>query len=364
MLTQSHPAMNRSTAPLHHPLGDQLPPAGQTLDVAPGVKWVRMPLPFALDHINLWLLRDRIEGEHGPVEGWTVVDCCIASDAARGHWEHLFAHALDGLPILRVVVTHMHPDHIGLADWLCLRWNARLWISATDYYTAVVASQGTPAFSSETATDFYAAHGLNDPDFLAHVRSRGSYYPTLVPSLPRQFHRLLDSDVLRIGGRAWHCIAGHGHAPEHMALHCPELDVLISGDMVLPRISTNVSVYASEPEADPLRLFLASLDRMRVLPQGTLVLPSHGKPFQGLQARIDQLHAHHAQHLATVRDACAQQPRSARDIMPLLFQRRLDAHQTTFALGEALAHLHALWHRGALRRQVESDGVFRFSTTP
>ncbi len=360
MLTQSHPAMNRSTAPLHYPLGDQLPPAGQTLDVAPGVKWVRMPLPFALDHINLWLLRDRIEGEHGPVEGWTVVDCCIASDTARGHWEHLFAHALDGLPILRVVATHMHPDHIGLADWLCQRWNARLWISATDYYTAVVASQGTPAFSSETATDFYAAHGLNDAAFLDHVRSRGSYYPTLVPSLPRQFRRLLDGDVLRIGGRAWHCSAGHGHAPEHMALHCPELDVLISGDMVLPRISTNVSVYASEPEADPLTLFLASLDRLRALPQDTLVLPSHGKPFQGLHARIDQLHAHHAQHLDTVLAACARQPQSARDIMPLLFQRPLDAHQTTFAIGEALAHLHALWHRGELRRQAGDDGVFRF----
>lgn len=352
--------MNSFTDKIHYPADGQLPHRGTAIEVAPGVKWVRMSLPFALDHINLWLLRDRIDGPHGAIEGWTVVDCCIAGADARSHWESIFANELDGLPVLRVMATHMHPDHIGLADWLCQRWNAMLWISATDYYTAVVASQGATAFNSETATDFYAAHGLADPDFLAHVRTRGSYYPTLVPSLPRHFRRLLDGDVLRIGDHAWHCISGYGHAPEHMALHCPGLNVLISGDMVLPRISTNVSVYASEPEADPLKLFLASLDRFRPLPESTLVLPSHGKPFQGLHARVQQLHAHHARHLTTVMEACEKEARSAADIMPLLFQRELDAHQTTFAIGEALAHLHALWHEGRLQRQRGPDGVYRF----
>lgn len=352
--------MNSFTEQILYPAGDQLPPAGGTREVAPGVKWVRMPLPFALDHINLWLLRDRIDGAQGRVDGWTVVDCGIASDEARSHWERIFAQELDGLPILRVIVTHMHPDHIGLADWLCQRWNARLWISATDYCTAVVANQGSPAFSSETATEFYTAHGLNNAAFLAHVRSRGSYYPTLVPTLPRQFHRLLDGDDLDICGRTWHCISGYGHAPEHMALHCPELGVLISGDMVLPRISTNVSVYASEPEADPLKLFLVSLDRFCRLPKNTLVLPSHGKPFHGLHARIDQLHVHHARHLDTLMAACEKEALSAADAMPLLFQRELDAHQTTFAIGEALAHLHALWYGGRVKRLFNPDGVYRF----
>lgn len=362
--TPSGATMNSFPDPFLYVAGDRLPLPGTAMELAPGVKWVRMPLPFALDHINLWLLRDSIEGEQGPVGGWTVVDCCIASAEARALWENIFARELEGLPVLRVVATHMHPDHIGLADWLCERWNARLWVSATDYYSALVASQGSSAFSSEMAADFYLAHGLNDPAFLAHVRLRGSYYTSLVPSLPRQFRRLLDGDVLRIGGHAWRCMGGYGHAPEHMALHCSELGVLVSGDMVLPRISTNVSVYASEPEADPLKLFLASLERMRSLPEDTLVLPSHGKPFRGLHARIEQLQAHHAKHLATVMAACGKGPQSARDILPLLFERPLDAHQTTFAIGEALAHLHALWHEGMLRRQRSSDGVYRFSVHP
>ena len=353
--------MNTLESQLLYPWADALPAPGTALEVAPGVRWLRMGLPFALDHINLWLLRDRQPGPGGMVEGWTVVDCCVATEAARAQWEAIFATQLEGLPVLRVIVTHMHPDHIGLAHWLCQRWQAPLWISATDYYTARLACHAGPGLHSESATDFYAAHGLRDPDFLAHVRSRSSYYPTLVPSVPDHFHRLLDGDRLRIGAHHWHCLSGYGHAPEHIALHCPDLGVLISGDMVLPRISTNVSVYASEPDADPLRLFLASLERMRALPPDTLVLPSHGRPFRGLHQRLDQLQAHHASHLDTVLAACQRAPQSAADILPLLFTRALDAHQSTFAMGEALAHLHLLWHAGQLQRHTDSDGVLRFA---
>ena len=351
------PTKNALEARLHYPLGDALPGPGGTLTVAPGVKWIRMGLPFALDHINLWLMRDKLDGR----EGWTLVDCCIARDEAKAQWEQIFADELEGLPVLRVIVTHMHPDHIGLAQWLCERWDCRLWISATDYNSARIGSQSTTGFGGASAADFFAAHGMTDPDALEKIRGRASYYPSMVPGVPRSFQRLLDGQVVTIAGRGWRCIAGYGHAPEHMALYCDALQVLISGDMVLPRISTNVSVYDVEPESDPLALFLDSLERYQPLPQTTLVLPSHGKPFTGLHERIHQLQQHHADRLAEVQEACAQKPCSAFDILPVLFGRTLDLHQTTFAMGEAVAHLHRLWFAGQLQRTPGVDGVYRFS---
>ena len=346
---------------LHYPLGDTMPAQGRAIEVAPGVRWVRMALPFALDHINLWLMRDRIDGQ----EGWTVVDTCIARDESRAQWEAVFASELDGLPVLRVIVTHMHPDHIGLAHWLCQRWSTpehtcHLWISATDYYLARIGTQGPTGFGGDSAAAFFRAHGLTDPLSLDKIRARASYYPGLVPSVPPCFRRLHHGIAVDIGGRTWRCIAGHGHAPEHMALHCEDLQVLISGDMVLPRISTNVSVYDSEPESDPLQLFLTSLERFLPLAAGTLVLPSHGKPFTGLHERIRQLQAHHAHHLEETLAACRQQPLSAFELLPVLFKRPLDLHQTTFAMGESVAHLHRLWFAGQLQRTRGPDGVWRF----
>jgi glyoxylase-like metal-dependent hydrolase (beta-lactamase superfamily II) len=357
--------MNALEQLLHYPLGDAMPAQGETLVVAPGpgsgltpaVKWVRMALPFALDHINLWLLRDEVDGR----AGWTVVDCCITRDEAKAQWEQVFAAGLEGLPILRVIVTHMHPDHIGLAHWLCKHWEAPLWISATDFNAAHTASQRTSGFGGEGAANFFASHGLIDSDAITKVRGRATYYPNMVPDIPPSFRRLQDGNCLRIGGRDWICISGYGHAPEHIALYCESLKVLISGDMVLPRISTNVSVYFIEPESDPLRLFLESIDKFLRLPPDTLTLPSHGKPFFGLHERIRQLHEHHSDRLAEVEQACARAPQSAADVLPVIFKRQLDLHQTTFAMGESVAHLHALWFAGKLRRERGGDGVYRFA---
>jgi glyoxylase-like metal-dependent hydrolase (beta-lactamase superfamily II) len=349
--------MNPLEHQLQYPFGDSLPAPGEAMEVAPGVKWLRMGLPFALDHINLWLLRDRIDGR----DGWSVVDCCITRDETKAQWERVFATQLEGLPVLRVIVTHMHPDHIGLAHWLCERWNAPLWISATDYNAARMASQSTTGFGGETAARFFASHGLTDPESLEKIRGRASYYPSMVPAVPPSFRRMMDGDAIAIGGRTWTCISGHGHAPEHISLYCDALQVLISGDMMLPRISTNVSVYDIEPESDPLTLFLASIDKFKALPEDTLVLPSHGKPFRGLHPRIAQLHQHHDERLAEVMDACREKPCSAADVLPVLFKRALDLHQTTFAMGESVAHLHALWHGGRLRRTLDAAGVWRFS---
>jgi glyoxylase-like metal-dependent hydrolase (beta-lactamase superfamily II) len=351
-------AMNALEQQLSYPLGETRPALGTTLEVAPGVRWLRMALPFQLDHINLWLLRDRLDA----VDGWTIVDCGITNDATRAAWETIFAHELQGLPVLRVIVTHMHPDHIGLAHWLTERWGARLWVSATDYNAARLASSGIAAIGGEATARFMAGHGLIDADAQAQIRARTNYYANMVPQLPPAYRRLMHGDVLRIGTHDWACHAGHGHAPEHISLHCPALDVLISGDMVLPRISTNVSVHEIEPEANPLRLYLDSIARMKALPQDTLVLPSHGRPFKGLHTRVDQLAAHHDERLADVIEACREAPQCAADLLMILFRRKLDLHQTTFAMGESVAHLHALWLAGRLVRHLDTDGIYRFST--
>jgi glyoxylase-like metal-dependent hydrolase (beta-lactamase superfamily II) len=350
-------AMNALEQQLQYPFGDTLPDVGTTLEVAPGVRWLRMLLPFQLNHINLWLLRDRIDG----VEGWTIVDCGITNDATRDAWEQIFANELGGLPVLRVIVTHMHPDHMGLAHWLTERWNVRLWISATDYNTARLASTATTSFGGEGTARFMASHGLVDPESQEKIKARKNYYAGMVPQVPASFRRIFDADRILINGNAWVCHVGYGHAPEHMSLHCEALNTLISGDMVLPRISTNVSVHETEPESNPLRLYLDSIKRMKALPAEVLVLPSHGRPFVGLHTRVDQLVAHHDERLADVIVACTEAPQCAADLLMILFRRQLDLHQTTFAMGESVAHLHALWLDGQLVRRLDADGIYRFT---
>lgn len=354
--------MNELEHQLIYPHAEMLPEVGHTTEVAPGVRWLRMPLPFALDHINLWLLRDEIDG----CAGWSIIDCGVDNPVTRTAWETVFANELGGLPVLRVIVTHMHPDHVGLARWLTERWTTppyecRLWMSATDYNNARMASNPLFAGGKIISEDFARLHGIRDTALIDSMKQRSGHYANLVPGMPERYRRMVDGDTLQIGGHAWRCHVGYGHAPEHIALYCDELKVLISGDMVLPRISTNVGVGENEPEGDPLARYLASIERMRAIPADALVLPSHGKPFIGLHTRIDQLQQHHAGRLADVMQACAEAPRSAADLLVVLFSRKLDAHQLGFAMGESLAHLHALWLAGRLRREKDAQGVHRFS---
>ena len=353
--------MNTLEEALHYPWGADLPAAGGALQLAPGLAWLRMELPFALNHINLWLLRDEMDGR----QGWTVIDTCVDSPQSRAQWEQVIAGQMQGLPVLRVLATHMHPDHLGLAHWLSARFSAPLWISMSDYLTARLAVNQQDAFGGPATAEFFVLHGMKDDRVLTLVVDRKDHYAQLVPQIPRQYRRLQDGQTLSLGGRQWRCISGFGHSPEHMALYCDDpglaQPVLISGDMVLPRISTNVSLFVTEPDGNPLQLFLDSLEKFLPLPENTLVLPSHGRPFVGLHERIKQLRDHHQERLEEVMHACAEQPRCAADIVPVMFKRELDPHQTTFALGESMAHLNLLWHTGALRRAADDHGVLRFA---
>ncbi|HVC52679.1 MAG TPA: MBL fold metallo-hydrolase [Stellaceae bacterium] len=326
------------------------PAPGETVPIAPGVLWLRMKLPFALNHINLWLVED------GPV--WTAIDTGFSLPETKEAWQHIFATQLGGRRIGRVIVTHFHPDHIGMAGWLTEHWQAPLWITEKEWLHARMNStSGEDA--ARLRRDFAHRAGLDDEASTAFAERQGNYRRG-VPSVPAAFTRIGEGSVIEIGGHAWRVIIGEGHAPEHACLYCEETGTLIAGDQVLPRISPNISVQAYEPDGDPLARYLASLAKLRrELSPEILVLPSHNLPFRGVYQRIDELAAHHRARCDEVIAACTR-PLSAAELMPVLFRRQLDRHQTGFALGESLAHLHYLVGEGAIERQRGEDDVDRF----
>ncbi|MBI1942504.1 MAG: MBL fold metallo-hydrolase [Betaproteobacteria bacterium] len=335
--------------PIAYPLPN--PPApGAATEVVPGVYWLRMALPFELDHINLWLLEDG--------DAWTLVDTGLGNEATRAVWEVAFASIKK--PIRRVIVTHYHPDHAGNAGWLCERFGTELWITRGEYLTVHAARHGAAGYSTEAQIALFRANGLPEAQGAA-LLARGNLYRELVPDFPFSHRRLLDGDRIPIGGKGWRVMVGYGHAPEHASLYCEELELLIAGDMLLPRISTNVAVRPVDPQSNPLKMFLDSIARYRELPAQLLTLPSHGLPFRGAHARIGQLEAHHEERLAALLGACAAAPRSAADVLEVLFRRKLDTNQIFFAMGEAIAHLHCLYYDGRLARTLGRDGVARFA---
>lgn len=358
--------MNPNEAELSYPWQDQVPAPGQLQAIVPGqLYWLRMPLPFALNHINLWLLKDETGSTARPETGWAIVDCGVNNPGTKAAWQDIFtdsAAELLGLPMTRVIATHCHPDHVGMAHWLCQHWQVDLHMSAGEYGFARMMSAGLAGADGSAGLDHFRRHGLSDAAMHEQVTQRKNYYPSLVPELPSSYVRLHAGQSLRLAASDWQVICGFGHSPEHVCLYSAGANILISGDMLLPRISTNVSVFAIEPLANPVQQYLDSLSVLAELPEDVLVLPAHGKPFRGLRQRIRQLRDHHAARLAEVYQACCDGSKSACEIVPIMFPRALDPHQLTFAIGEALAHCHQLWYAGKLQRIVGEDGVIRFAT--
>jgi glyoxylase-like metal-dependent hydrolase (beta-lactamase superfamily II) len=322
----------------------------EPLEIVLGLFGLRFALPFALDHVNLWLLADG--------EGWTLIDAGLSSGRTRERWQALLATSIFERPIRRLIATHFHPDHMGLASWLCERTGAELWASRTEWLMGRMLAQDTSAAFVEAGRQADRLAGLSEAQ-IAERAARGNLYRTRAEPPPASYRRLRQDDRLAIDGTDWRMLVGRGHAPEMLCLYSAGRNLLIAADQVLPRISPNVSVWPAEPEADPLSEFIGSLDELRALPADCLVLPSHGQPFFGLHGRIDELIGHHDERLARTLEACAQ-PATVVDVIPALFDRELDAHQLGFALGEALAHLNRLIRQGRLLRRLDDDGRLRY----
>ena len=327
----------------------EVPAPGTTLEVASGIHWLSMPLPFQLDHINLWLAEEE--------EGWTVIDTGIGNAQTRALWEQILQNRV----VKRVIVTHYHPDHAGNAAWLCQRYGVELWMTQGEYLTAHAVRSSTAGYTTDAVLSVFRKNGL-DEQRASGMGGRGNRYAALVPEFPLSYRRIIEGDQIEIGKHRWRAIVGHGHAPEHLSLYAKNLNTLIAGDMLLSTISTNVSVWSIDPEGDPLRLFLDSIARYRDLPKDVLVLPSHGKPFRGAHDRVEQLEKHHQDRLGELLDAL-KKPQSAAELLSVLFRRPLDAHQTFFAMGEAIAHLHYLYYAGRATRARGEDGIMRYATS-
>jgi glyoxylase-like metal-dependent hydrolase (beta-lactamase superfamily II) len=332
---------------LEYPFGDP-PAAGESREVAPGVRWVRMPLPFVLNHINLWLLEDG--------DGWTVVDTGLATEVTREHWRTIFARDLGGKPVRRVIVTHMHPDHVGLAGWITRKYEAPLWITRLEYMSCRMLVADTGREAPKDGERFYRAAGW-DEDALDSYRVRFGGFGKAVSRLPDSFRRLAEGDTIAIGGRQWRLVTGNGHSPEHACLWQPELGLFISGDQVLPRISSNVSVFPTEPEGDPLTDWISSCAKLkREVPDDVLVLPSHNEPFRGLHARLQNLIDSHERCLDRLEKRLREKPRRAVDVFGALFAREIGSDLLGMATGEAVAHLNCLIGRGRAQRMPQADG--------
>ncbi len=316
--------------------------------VAEGVYWARFPMPMSLDHINLWLLEDE--------DGWTVVDTCLGIDSSRQVWEQLFSGFMANKPIRRVICTHLHPDHVGLAGWLTERFGCDLWMSREEFLMCRAMTADTGREAPEVALRFYRSAGYNDEQ-LERYKSKFGNFGRAISPLPDSFRRLMDRETITIGGRYWQVIVGSGHSPEHAALYCPALKLLISGDQVLPRITPNVSVHPTEPEGDPLKEWLRSNARIRdILPDDLLVLPAHETPFYGLHVRLSQVIEAHKRDLSQLFEHL-HQPRRAVDCFPALFNREIDAGSLGLATGETMAHLNCLLNRRRITRTRDAQGV-------
>ena len=327
---------------------DAKPQSGTTMHVADGIQWLRMPLPFDLDHINLWLLED--DG------GWAIVDTGVSSGTSKDIWRATFEGAMQGRPVTHVIATHLHPDHIGCAGWLARQFDVELWMTREEYMLArlLVSDTGKPA--PDEAIEFYAAAGFSEEE-LTQYRERFGFFGRLVSKLPESYVRIHENDELALGAHAWRVLIGRGHSPEHACLYCEDLNLLISGDQVLPTISANVAVWPTEPAANPLKHWLESLAELRgKIPEDVLVLPAHGKPFRGAHERIDAISAEHLKRLEKLHEHLAE-PCRVVDTFGVLFGRRVPAGHQVLATGEAISHLNYLLAEGDVVAETDADGV-------
>jgi len=331
------------------------PSPGTTVEVADGVRWLTMPMGGgSLNHINLYLLEDK--------DGWWVVETGLSLTQTAELWQEIFSRELGGRPVKGVICTHMHPDHIGQSKMITDQFRCPLYMTRAEYYQARAFSSGGPSYqSSWLGQEFYQRAGM-PADYLEQLRKmweQRSSEGMSMPEMPAGYNRLQHGDVLTIGQHDWQVLVGSGHSPEHACLFCSSLKIMISGDQILPIITSNVSVHPTEPDANPLKDWMESHDRLLKLPADILVLPAHNLPFNGVRERLRELIGHHEDRMLAIEEHCVE-PAVAKDLLPVLFARKLDPRQMMMALGEAIAHLHLLMHRNRIERTLHEDGCYRF----
>lgn len=343
-----------SNPELKYPYSDH-PAAGTTREVADGVRWLTMPMGGSLTHINLYLLED--------TDGWFVVDTGLPLKEVADLWDQICADELGGKPVKGVICTHMHPDHIGNALYLTDKFRCPLYMTQAEYYQACSFSNRSGSHhQSWQGQQFYLRAGM-PADYLEKLRQMwetSSKDGFTMPSMPNGYQRLQNGDSLRIGANVWKVVVGAGHSPEHACLHCEELGVMLSGDQILPIITSNVSVHPTEPDANPMKFWMESHDKLMSTPDDTFILPAHNLPFYGVRERLRELISHHEDRMLAIEEHCAKKPANARELLPVLFARKLDPRQMMMALGEAIAHTHLLVQRNRVQRTLDDNGVYQF----
>ncbi|MGE4239235.1 MBL fold metallo-hydrolase [Ramlibacter sp.] len=328
------------------------PEPGAWIEVAPGVRWIRLPLPFKLDHINVWAIDDG--------DGWVLVDTGMNTDESLSGWIPLLTEGPMARPLKGVYVTHMHPDHVGLAGWFTRRANVPLSMTRLEYLSCRSAVADTGREAPADGINFYRRAGWS-PLAIDAYRSRFGGFGKMIHAMPDSFRRIRDGDEFVLGGNTWRVVAGWGHSPEHACFYCPALKLLISGDQVLPRISSNVSVHASEPEADPMSEWYASLAKVKAeVPDDVLVLPAHNDAFHGLHARLEALGRGQDKAFERLRRTLKTGPKRVIDVFGALFARPIDATDAPLlgmATGESTACLNYLIGRGEATRSLDEHGV-------
>lgn len=332
----------------------------RVVEICPDVLWVRMPLPMSLDHINCYLIKDS--------ESWCIVDTGMPGADTETHWKNIIDDNLAGANISKVIVTHQHMDHVGFAGRLCRKYSAPLFMSKTEYLTVRAFAKSwldddEPYWHTQ---EYFSLSGIN-PNILteiAKMREQRKESREKESPLPSSYIRIKDGQILKIGDYEWLAIATAGHSPEHISLFCKELGLYISGDQVLPKITSNVSVMPTEPEANPLQDWIDGLSRIgKMLPASPLVLPSHELPFYGLTERVNSLIEHHNERMDKLLRACESSAKNATELTNILFDRELEPFSLFMATGECLAHLHCLLHKEKITRELK-DGIFFYSTSP
>ena len=335
---------------------DTPPAEGAATEIAPGVLWMRLPLPMALDHVNVYAFADD--------DGWTIIDSGLDTGRARAIWQTLLDGPLAGRPVARVIVTHHHPDHVGLAGWFQAQ-GAELLTSRTAWLFArmlVLDDQDRP---TPEALAFWRRAGMAPDMITERAAQRPFNFADAVHPMPLGFTRLTEGQQIRFGGRDWRIAMGNGHAPEHVTLWSLTDDLVIGGDQLLPSISPNLGVYPTEPGADPVGDWLESCTRLGAIAAergNDLVLPGHKLPFTGLPKRLRQLIDSHHSALARLQAAVAEAPRSAVDCFDALFRRPISPGEYGLAMVEAVGHVNHLAQSGRIRAVGERHGAVLWGT--